>query len=248
LRVACITILILLTVPGGDLRSQEKASSSQQLIMGRLPCVGQSDPRAHGVRQLVWELMKRTSIEGQMESRPADPGSPDLFQTPFLLWSCEGEVAALSDAQQKNLRRFLSLGGFLFIDDPAAAPGGPFDRSVRAALQKLFPERKLVDVARDHVLFRTFFLVDPPAGRILAGPLEGMPIGDRLAVVYSSNDLLGAVSKDLYGNWELACEPGGEMQRETAFRLGINIIFYAMCQDYKNDRVHLPFILRRRKL
>jgi len=248
LRVACITILIILSVFGGELRAQEQASSSQQVIVGRLPCMGRANPRAHGVRQLVWELMKRTSIEGQMESRPADPAGADLFQTPFLLWSCEGEVAVLSDTQQKNLRRFLSLGGFLFIDDPAAAPGGPFDRSVRAALQALFPERKLITVPRDHVLYKTFFLVDPPAGRILAGSLEGLPIGDRLAVVYSSNDLLGAVSKDLYGNWELACEPGGEMQRETAFRLGINLFFYAMCQDYKNDRVHLPFILRRRKL
>jgi len=183
-----------------------------------------------------------------MEPQPADPASPDLFHTPFLLWSCEGEVAPLSDAQQKNLRRFLSLGGFMLVDDPSAAPGGPFDRSARAALQTLFPERKLASVPRDHVLYKTFFLVDPPAGRVLARPLEGLQIGDRLAVVYSSNDLLGAVSKDLYGNWELACEPGGEMQREMAFRLGINIIFYAMCLDYKNDRVHLPFILRRRKL
>jgi len=216
--------------------------------MGRLPCKSPSDPRAHGVRQLVWELMKRTSIEGRMESRSADPASPDLFQTPFSLWSCEGEVASLSDAQLKNLRRFLSLGGFLFIDDSSATPGGPFDRSVRAALSALFPERKLVTVPRDHVIYKTFFLVDPPAGRVLVRSLEGIAIGERLAVVYSSNDLLGALSKDLYGNWELACEPGGEMQREAACRMGINIVFYAMCQDYKNDRVHLPFILRRRKL
>lgn len=248
MRIACVIVLCLLALPGGSLRAQEKASSSQQVIMGRLPCASPTDPRSHGVRQLVWELMKRTSIEGQLESRPADPASPELFHTPFLLWSCDGEVASLSDVQRKNLRRFLSLGGLLFIDDPSATPGGPFDRSVRAALQTLFPEKKLVAVPRDHVLYKTFFLVDPPAGRVLVKSLEGMAIGERLAVLYSSNDLLGAVSKDLYGNWELSCDPGGEMQREMAYRLGINIIFYSMCQDYKNDRVHLPFILRRRKL
>ena len=103
----------LLVLPGGGLRGQDQASSSQQVIMGRLPCASPTDPRAHGVRQLVWELMKRTSIEGQMEPRQADPANPDLFNTPFLLWSCDGEVASLSDTQQKNLRRFLSLGGFL---------------------------------------------------------------------------------------------------------------------------------------
>lgn len=247
MRVTGIVLLILLVFPAGSGRGEEKASSSQRVIMGRLPCANPTDPRAHGVRQLVWELMKRTSIEGQMEPVSTDPAGPDLFHTPFLLWSCEGPVAPLSDAQLKNLRRFLSLGGFVFVDDPSASPGGPFDRSVREALQTLFPEKKLVLVPGDHVLYRTFFLVNPPAGRVLTGPLEAVQIGDRLAVVYSSNDLLGAVSKDLYGNWELACEPGGEMQRETAYRMGINIVFYAMCLDYKSDRVHLPFILRRRK-
>jgi hypothetical protein len=243
---AVLLVLLLFPVDGG--RGQERASSSQQVIMGRLPCVNPVDPRAHGVRQLVWELMKRTSIEGQMEPVAADPAAPDLYDTPFLLWSCEGPAATLSQEQLKNLRRYLSLGGFLFIDDPSGSPGGPFDRSVREALQALFPEKKLDPLPGGHVLYKTFFLVNPPAGRVLVKPLEVVRIGQRLAVVYSSNDLLGAVSKDLYGNWELACEPGGEAQRETAYRLGINIIFYAMCLDYKNDRVHLPFILRRRKL
>lgn len=248
MRVIRVVVLVLLLFPAADGRGQEKASSGQQVTVGRLPCASPGDPRAHGVRQLVWELMKRTSIEGQMEPVGTDPAGPDLFNTPFLLWSCEGPVASLSDAQMKNLRRFLSLGGFLFIDDPSASPGGPFDRSVRETLQGLFPDKELFPLPGEHVLYKTFFLVDPPAGRVLAGPLEALQVGHRLAVVYSPNDLLGAVSKDLYGNWELACEPGGEMQRESAYRLGINIIFYAVCLDYKNDRVHLPFILRRRKL
>ena len=41
--------------------------------------------------------------------------------------------------------------------------------------------------------------------------------------------------------------PGGEAQREMAFRLGINLAMYALCLDYKTDQVHVPFILRRRQ-
>ena len=41
--------------------------------------------------------------------------------------------------------------------------------------------------------------------------------------------------------------PGGERQRELAFRLGINLAMYALCLDYKTDQVHVPFILRRRQ-
>ena len=41
--------------------------------------------------------------------------------------------------------------------------------------------------------------------------------------------------------------PGGERQREMAFRLGINLMMYAMCLDYKEDQVHIPFILKKRR-
>ena len=41
--------------------------------------------------------------------------------------------------------------------------------------------------------------------------------------------------------------PGGDTQRELAFRLGINLAMYALCLDYKTDQVHVPFILRRRQ-
>jgi hypothetical protein len=32
-----------------------------------------------------------------------------------------------------------------------------------------------------------------------------------------------------------------------SLRLGLNIVMYALCLDYKEDQVHVPFILKRRK-
>jgi hypothetical protein len=218
-------------------------------VIGRLPCAGGENPRAHGIRQLLWELMKRTSVEAELESVAAEPGSASLFRTPLLLWSCEGPAAPLDPDAAANLRRFLALGGFMLVDDPSAQPGGPFDLSVRAALKQVLPERELKPLPFSHVLFKTFFLLGSLGGRRLAREqLEGIFLGDRLAVVVSANDLLGATSRDFYGSFEFLCEPGGEVQRETAFRLGINIIYFALCLDYKDDRVHLPFILKRRRL
>ncbi len=52
--------------------------------------------------------------------------------------------------------------------------------------------------------------------------------------------------KDPLGTWEYEVIPGGERQREMAFRLRINIIIYALTGDYKQDQVHLPFIMKRR--
>ena len=76
--------------------------------------------------------------------------------------------------------------------------------------------------------------------------LEAQVLDGRLAVVYSQNDLGGAWARAELGDWEYDCTPGGEPQRETAFRLGVNLAMYALCTDYKDDAVHLPFILRRR--
>ncbi len=228
--------------------AQPMMATDQRLVIGRLPCAKPQNPRAYGIRQLMWELMKRTSIEAEMESVAVDPAGAELYRTPLLVWACEGPVAALDAKALSNLKHFLVLGGFLWIDDPEARPGGEFDRSARLAVSRLIEGKALGELRSDHVLYKSFFLVDRSAGRVLSAPLAGLDVSGRLAVVYTSNDVLGAVSKDLYGNWENVCLPGGEQQREMSFRLGINIISYALCLDYKNDRVHLPFILRRRRV
>jgi hypothetical protein len=73
-----------------------------------------------------------------------------------------------------------------------------------------------------------------------------MQYGDRIAVVYSRHDLGGAFQRDKLGAWSHAVVPGGAAQRELAIRLGVNLVLYALCTDYKDDQVHAPFIMRRR--
>ena len=77
--------------------------------------------------------------------------------------------------------------------------------------------------------------------------LEGIVADDRVVVAYSQNDIAGAYSRDNFGNWEFECDPGGAAQRERAFRLGINLVMYALCNEYKSDQVHVEFIMRRRQ-
>ena len=35
--------------------------------------------------------------------------------------------------------------------------------------------------------------------------------------------------------------------REYALRVGVNAFMYTLCLDYKQDQVHIPFILKRRR-
>ena len=42
--------------------------------------------------------------------------------------------------------------------------------------------------------------------------------------------------------------PGTDpLQREKATRFAINISMYVLCSTYKDDQVHAPFLMRRRK-
>jgi len=42
-----------------------------------------------------------------------------------------------------------------------------------------------------------------------------------------------------------AVVPGGEHQREQAFRFGVNLVMYTLTGNYKTDQVHVPSILER---
>ena len=61
------------------------------------------------------------------------------------------------------------------------------------------------------------------------------------------NDVMGALNRDVSGTWEFEPSPGGQRQRELATRLAINLVMYALCLDYKDDAVHLPVIMNRRR-
>jgi hypothetical protein len=157
-------------------------------------------------------------------------------------------LTTLNFARRTSLGDEGGLGGSgVESEGGDGSDGGGFDGSVRQELQRVLPASPLGRVPREHVLYKSFYLLDHQGGRTLTRPwLEGQVVGGRLAVVYSQNDLGGAWARGTLGEWEYDCTPGGEAQRETAFRLGVNLAMYALCTDYKDDAVHLPFILRRR--
>jgi hypothetical protein len=65
-------------------------------------------------------------------------------------------------------------------------------------------------------------------------------------VVLSPMDMLGAWARDGFGRWEYEMSSGNESEREYAIRMGVNLVMYALCVNYKDDQVHIPFILKRR--
>lgn len=207
---------------------------------------GRQAARPNAAQRLAWALRQRTSVLTTLESEPVGLDDPRLFDNPLLYWSGSEAFAPLSEAEIIGLRRFVEFGGFVLIDD--AAPDHPgFDASVRRTLRRAFGAGALVPLPETHTIYRSFYLIPRPLGRV-QGPsmLEVVERAGRAAVVYSRHDLGGAWARDNLGNYLFPVVPGGHNQRESAFRLGVNLVMYALCLDYKDDQVHSPFIMRRR--
>lgn len=224
------------------------AAGRSDLRVAQLVHGGQWKPRPTGIRRLLWEVTQRTSIEVDLEIAELGPEDPKLFQHPFVYWSGSGGFPPLGEDAVKKLRRFLSYGGTLLIDSADAEPGGAFDTSIRRELARILPGSRLERLPNEHVIYKSFYLVDHQGGRTLRVPyLESLRLEKREAVIYCQNDLGGAWARDAFGRWEFQVTPGGDRQREMTFRLGINLVMYAMCLDYKEDLVHVPFIMKRRR-
>ncbi len=220
------------------------------LQLGQLELGQNWQPRPNALGRLVREIDKRTSIPVNLTPRSVTLADETLHETPILYLAGDREFSMPSPEEIAQLRRFLTFGGFLIIDSAEGRSDGAFDGSVRQLIATLYPPpaEGLRIVSKKHVIFKSFYLLDKPAGRLaVSAALEGVLQDDRLLVAYIKNDMGGAWSRDDFGNWDFPCTPGGEQQREYSFRTGINLIMYALCLDYKADQVHVDFIMRRRR-
>ena len=111
----------------------------------------------------------------------------------------------------------------------------------------------------NHVLTKSFYLMRTFPGRwdggtiwVEAEPTDEAERSERSrrtdgvsSIVVTSNDLASAWALDSANRPIYPVVPGGEVQREMAFRAGVNMVMYALTGNYKADQVHLPALLER---
>lgn len=219
-----------------------------------------------GLRGLSDTLFFRTSIE------PANPVGIDLERDelaffPLLYWPITPDQPLPSDEAYARLNTYLRSGGLILFDTRdadiagfgASSPNGRKLQQLAAPLD--IPP--LEPIPSDHVLTRTFYLLQDFPGRhkntqvwVEAAPpdaeqIEGMPfrnLNDGVTpVVIGGNDWAGAWATDPDGRTLLPVGRGyaGERQRELAYRFGVNLVMHVLTGNYKSDQVHVPALLDR---
>lgn len=195
------------------------------------------------------ELERRTSIRADHRAAqvPLDPRR--LMDFPLLVLATRSMLPELTQKQVGILSSWMSSGGMLLVDWQG---GGGEIEGFRIALESwvhmLFPGAALVRVPRGSVLYRSFYRVATATGRLhLVEDLFGVQIGERWVMVVSFNDMVSTVDRRSDGRFSQDVLPGGETQREQAIRLMVNLVMYALCLDYKDDRLHLDYLKSRRK-
>jgi hypothetical protein len=200
--------------------------------------------RDSGASRWSWELVRRTSAPARLVTGRVGADRPELCAQPFAIWAGSGECGALSSSEVRGLARFFALGGLLVVDD-SAPDVGAFGRSTRFQLSRVLPESPPVRLDPSHVLYKTFYIIDRPTGRLAgSGSIDAIVRGKAAQVLFLGVDLLGALARS-GDDWAFEVA-GGSMQRERAVRLAVNIGMYVLCSDYKDDQVHAPWLMRRR--
>ncbi|MCC7168290.1 MAG: DUF4159 domain-containing protein [Rhodospirillales bacterium] len=203
-----------------------------------------------GLEGLTRMLARRTTVE-LAAPQGLWPESDPFHFFPLIYWPAGTAMATPSQAVRVKVGRYLAQGGLILFDSADATALTDNDGAARlGALARALDLPSLKPVPGDHVLGRSYYLLQSFPGRHAGGPLW-IEAGERsgtdgvTTIVAGRNDWAAAWAQDAGGRPLFATEPGGEMQREMAFRFGINLVMMALTGNYKSDQVHLPIILER---
>jgi hypothetical protein len=217
-----------------------------------------------GLMSLSRVLARRTSLT------PGDPvginpARDELGFYPFLYWPIVASEPQPPRAAIAKAAFFMKQGGTIIFDTRdalASRPGGPPTPEanwLRALLDGVdVPE--LEPIPADHVVTKTFYLIDGFVGRYTTGatwiealppaPSDGGPrparAGDSVSpIIITANDLAAGWASDPDGDSLYSLVPGGERQHELALRGGVNLVMYTLTGNYKSDQVHVRDLLER---
>jgi hypothetical protein len=270
---AAIVLSVAALFGGGDRANADEASDAFALsamdkthlayvITGNAEV--DSTSRA-GLLGLSNELSARTSLEPG-DPIGVDPAKDELAFFPLIYWPIVPETAAPPPSTMARIDAYMRQGGSVLFDTR-----DQLDRSISVntftgttAAERLREMLGSLDVPplepvpADHVLTKAFYLLNDFPGRYAGGPLwvqstdteeradRPAQAGDGVStILITENDFAGAWATDANNTFLLPTVPSDPLQREMAYRAGINIVMYTLTGNYKADQVHVPALLER---
>ena len=211
-----------------------------------------------GLTALTHVLADRTAAELAQPAR-IDLSSPTinadaLTGYPLIYWRVTPTRGIPSARALSAVNSYLHSGGMVIFDAPdqPGAVGNSTGGGAKALLDDILTGLDipvLTGLGEEHILNRSFYLMHGLPGRYASGAVRverDATANDGVSsVVIGSNDWIAAWAKDSAGVPLYAVIPGGEQQREMAFRAGVNMVMYALTGSYKADQVHVPAIMQR---
>lgn len=160
----------------------------------------------------------------ETEDDVVEAGSTSLFNYPFTFMTGHGNVI-FTDQEARNLRKYLTGGGFLHIDDNYG-----FDKFIRPQMKKVFPELDFVELPVNHPIYHQKYgfpnglpKIHEHDGKRAQG--FGLIYKGRLVCFYT-------YECDLGNGWEDYGTYAGDTQeaRLKALKMGANLIQYIFTQ------------------
>jgi hypothetical protein len=216
----------------------------------------------HGLSEV---LAQRTALEPG-DPIGVDPSKDELAFFPLIYWPVDASVPMPTAATMSRIDAYMRQGGSVLFDtrdqlerstNAGTLTGTPAVERLREMLSSL-DVPPLEPVPADHVLTKAFYLLNDFPGRYSGGPLwvettQNAERSDRPAqagdgvstILITENDFASAWATDANGSFLFPTVPTDPLQREMAYRTGINIVMYTLTGNYKADQVHVPALLER---